>query len=269
MADDLKNDDDYQFPQDEYAGSEQPASAEVHEDAPLGGTEQLQEKRSGWAGKLKTVSGGVANRFAAVRNKRILIVIGGVILLLVIINTMRSGQKLPETPSTPSLSTQQPQAYARYPAQSQPEVQLPSFQQPLPSTSVEQPSSPETQEALGGLRQQISDLKSKLSDAQQTNQQLQKSVADLTGQVRDLSTQLSAVVVRLMPKKETPRETITYHLRAVVPDRAWIISSNGDTITVAVGDKIDQYGVVRAIDAPNGIIDTSSGRKIGYGVNDY
>ncbi|MCX7125751.1 MAG: type IV secretion protein IcmG, partial [Gammaproteobacteria bacterium] len=66
-----------------------------------------------------------------------------------------------------------------------------------------------------------------------------------------------------------PVKLMVFHLRAVLPDRAWITSTSGETITVTIGDPIQDYGTVQAIDVQHGIIETSSGRKIEYGSNDY
>lgn len=61
---------------------------------------------------------------------------------------------------------------------------------------------------------------------------------------------------------------ITYHLKAVVPGRAWIQSTTGLLTTVKVGDSLSGYGVVKAINATQGWVGTSSGRVIQYGPYD-
>jgi intracellular multiplication protein IcmG len=61
---------------------------------------------------------------------------------------------------------------------------------------------------------------------------------------------------------------IVYHLKAVVPGRAWIQSNTGMLTTVKVGDSLSGYGVVKAINATQGWVGTSSGRIIQYGPYD-
>ena len=54
--------------------------------------------------------------------------------------------------------------------------------------------------------------------------------------------------------------TMTVH--AIIPGRAWLRDKNGRTITVTEGDMLDQYGKVLMIDAPNGVVVTSSGTTL-------
>lgn len=59
-----------------------------------------------------------------------------------------------------------------------------------------------------------------------------------------------------------------FHLKAVVPGRAWLESCTGILITVKVGDPIRGYGIVKAINATQGWVGMSSGTVIRYGPND-
>jgi len=62
---------------------------------------------------------------------------------------------------------------------------------------------------------------------------------------------------------------IKYHIRALVPDQAWIESENGKySRTVKVGDKLAGYGAVEYILYKEGMILMSNGAYIQYGEND-
>ncbi len=51
--------------------------------------------------------------------------------------------------------------------------------------------------------------------------------------------------------------SLTVH--AIIPGRAWLRDKTGKTLTVTEGDSLEQFGKVLVIDAPNGVVITSSG----------
>jgi len=67
-------------------------------------------------------------------------------------------------------------------------------------------------------------------------------------------------------KKETPKPI--YYVRAIIPNRVWLTTPDGSTLTLAVGDKLTGYGLVDAINAEQGIVTFSSGAVIGYSPDD-
>jgi len=242
MTDEKKNtspDDEYQFPQDEYsaAGSEHVAPADTTTQADTGSAKK-----------------SFAQYLPQLRNKRILLVIALVILLIVVF-------RIVNTEKAPALKPVQTQPVAEEaPPPSNDNDMLGSLNSLRAHTS-------RTESQIKDLQGQVADMQSSLNQSQEANQALQKSVADLTSQMQGLSTELNNALEKLKPAAKTPR--IVFHLRAVIPDRAWIIANTGETESVTVGDHIKQYGTVRSIDAQSGLIETSSGRKIGYGTNDY
>lgn len=123
-------------------------------------------------------------------------------------------------------------------------------------------------EQLGGLNTSISELSSKINS-------LTESMAVLTQKVEEQATQIAVltertkpkpVVVRHLVKKVIPQ--IVYYIQAVIPGRAWLIGSNGSTLTVREGTMITGYGIVRLIDAHQGRVLTSSGRIIRFSPQD-
>ncbi|NNM58805.1 MAG: hypothetical protein HKM04_03220 [Legionellales bacterium] len=59
-----------------------------------------------------------------------------------------------------------------------------------------------------------------------------------------------------------------YYVQAVIPGRAWLKSSNGQIITVTTGDAVPGYGTVETIDSQSGVVTTSTGTKIMFGIDE-
>lgn len=247
MTDEQKNkssDEEYQFPKDEYVSPE--ASHDEEKEAAPG----AQRPSS----RLVHLISLLPKNLSDFKNKRILFIIGGVIILILFIHFIRTTTK--ETPQLAPIATQ--------PAQSTQVTQSNDVQTTL---GVLQQSGSQTQTEIQTLKSQLLDMQNNMDQLQAQNQQLQQSIATLTTQLQDLTSQLNNALTRIRPGRSARH--IVYHLRAVVPDRAWIATGRGQGISVTVGNHIPQYGVVRSIDSQNGIVTTSSGRVIKYGVNDY
>lgn len=248
MTDEQKNkspDDEYQFPQDEYVSPESEGETHLDENVSDPAIAEMEntEKLSIFAKIMQQL-----RALPLLKNKRMLIIIGAVIVVIVGFRLMRGSE-----PVQPVIT---PKPVAA--------VTTPAPQPIMPITPIEQPSRAESQ--IKELQAQISDMQNTINQTQAANQALQKTVTDLTTEVQTLTAQLSKKAVSGPAKKGY---SVFFHLRAVLPDRAWITSNTGKELTVTVGDDIRGYGTVRVIDAQQGIIETSSGRKIEYGTNDY
>ena len=57
-------------------------------------------------------------------------------------------------------------------------------------------------------------------------------------------------------------------LQAIIAGRAWLVCSNGETLTVRQGTQVYNYGEVRYIDAISGQVLTSSGQTITFSQED-
>jgi intracellular multiplication protein IcmG len=238
-------DDEYQFPQEEYVSPEHTSEQHaVEHDAST---------------VDKKIEGGPASFLSEAvsflqRKKRVVMVVTVVVLGYFFIH-FGAGQKQ----SIPVTDTQ-------------PDKPVPVMQSSsddaamMGSLSSLQAHSSQTRSDIQNLQTQLSDLQNAFSQAQSDNQQLRSTLGALTEQVKSLSEQLNKLIAQGAPKK-TGRQ-LYFHLRAVVPDRAWIASGSGETRTVTVGDRIQSYGKVVAIYPQQGIVQTSSGRKIEYGPND-
>src|SRR5207253_1949545 len=99
---------------------------------------------------------------------------------------------------------------------------------------------------------QMTDMQSTMQQLQTTNQQLQQSVEFLNGQIKDLSTEMDKILSAA--KSKTSGQKIVYHLRAVLPDRAWVTTRGGETKTITVGDKLTGYGTISSINSQAGFV---------------
>ncbi len=59
-----------------------------------------------------------------------------------------------------------------------------------------------------------------------------------------------------------------YFVTAIIPGRAWLQSSNGQTVTVVAGDTLPGYGTITEIDPQKGIVQTSVGITLQYGIEE-
>lgn len=249
MTDEKKNsspDDEYQFPQDEYASSDV-TKPEMDAAAPV---DEVKKTRA------EQII-GYLRHLPEIKNKRIIIVVAAVIIVIIAFRIFhRESVSVPPT-----------QPVAQAPTPVAPVVQPPSGNDVMGSLDALRAHSSRTESQLQDFRAQVSDMQNAINQAQTSNQELQKSVADLTAQMQSLSTRLEQALIKVRAPAKGKR--VVFHLRAVLPDRAWITSNTGQTVSVTVGNHIEQYGTVQSIDVQRGIVNTSSGRKIEYGTNDY
>lgn len=121
---------------------------------------------------------------------------------------------------------------------------------------------------LTALNTTVGELSAKIADLNQV-------VTDLTTKMAEQSTQIERLVVRakkpakpakIVRKVEAP--VIRYYVQAVIPGRAWLIGSNGTTLTVREGTPIPGYGIVKLIDSIQGRVLTSQGKIIHFSQQD-
>lgn len=112
------------------------------------------------------------------------------------------------------------------------------------------------------LEQQLVELKAEVAASHNNLKNLQGKVSDIVkGYVGSFNAS-GATTYNAVPRpvKVVPVvNTITYVVQAIVPGRAWLYGSNGQTISVGVGDKIDGYGNVMSIDSLAGTVTMNNG----------
>lgn len=129
----------------------------------------------------------------------------------------------------------------------------------------------------------------KMADTQAQNDALQGKMQDLTMRLTSMESTIARLGRTLQETKvvhETAPGTVTpsvytpppraaephmiYSVQAIIPGRAWLKSDSGETITVAEGDILKNYGRIMKIDPYDGIVQIDTGGHImnlSYGVS--
>ncbi len=244
MIDDNKKntgEEEYQLPEEEYESQSEQAGA----------SEQAPE--TGGASSPSPLA-----RFPILRNKRmmwILVVVVVVFFGFKFIGGSTNKTKANQTRAQASART----AQAKLAAQEQ-----------LASRLADLTQNAKTNEAgINALKGEMQNLRNTISQTHSSDEQLSESVQALANQVTDLTGDIKVKPKTKHVKKTKPKPVpLVYHLTAVVPGRAWIEDSKSQSMTVRVGDKVKDYGAVESINANRGMIATSSGKIIAYGVDD-
>lgn len=231
-------DEEYQYPNEEYVAETTPP--EQHE---------KPQKRANFI--IRAIQ----------NNKRVTIVIVVAIVALIAFKFM-SHQNKPKIITT-----------RKKPLVQQPLRQTVTQTQPNPAVtnqlSAMQQHTQENQTEISQLQNQITDLRAQLAQTHVVQTQLNQSMVVLVEQLKQLTAQTHHKVSKKVKRTAPPPPPLVFHLKAVVPGRAWIVSNNGLSESVSAGDAIPQYGTVKVVDANRGMVLTSSGKVIGYGENDH
>ncbi|MGC1182507.1 type IVB secretion system protein IcmG/DotF [Legionella sp.] len=131
------------------------------------------------------------------------------------------------------------------------------------------------QSQVSSMNEQAANINNNINNLSTQINKLNQTITDLTTQLNRQSEEISVLMDRTKPKP-IRRMTRSYHqnqasiyyINAVIPGRAWLINTNGSTLTVREGTKIAGYGVVKLIDSIEGRILTSSGRIIRFSQED-
>lgn len=127
---------------------------------------------------------------------------------------------------------------------------------------------------------QLNKVEGSLAQTQGEVVNLNQKISALSSSLQELNNNVNTLkkpphkpkVIKKLPKKIVKKEVppqVIYHVKAVVPGLAWLESSTGQTTAVRVGDNLEGYGEVRLISPKQGMVITSNGNVIQYGVNDF
>lgn len=161
---------------------------------------------------------------------------------------------------------------------------------PLQTMLASTPQEPPLSQKLSKLEQEqknmssdVSAMNTQLSGVNTTMNTIATKMAELNGLITALNAKIemqSQEIERLheasKPKVVVSKPRVrklavpgtTYAIQAVIPGRAWLIASNGMTLTVREGTRIAGYGVVKLVDAKQGRVLTSSGQIIRFSQTD-
>lgn len=183
------------------------------------------------------------------------------------------------TPPPPTVVVEQPPAVAPAPV---------ATTQPTPSPQPSQPEQvAETKqliEKLAFLEQQnaaimnllqteyaqkMSDFEMQSSLARGKMDEMSKRVNRIEGTLNQVTQMLQEGAAK--PQAHMKADTkMIYSVQAIIPGRAWLKSDAGDTVTVAEGDILKNYGRIARIDPYDGIVQIDTGNKmitLSYGIS--
>lgn len=120
---------------------------------------------------------------------------------------------------------------------------------------------------IQALEMKLNELLSRLGKLDQAMGVSSRDMADISMKLEAINQELKMMAAPPPAEKEEvevgplseayTNPTLTVH--AIIPGRAWLKTRDGRTITVTEGDDVEGYGKVLAIDAPSGVVITSSG----------
>jgi intracellular multiplication protein IcmG len=124
------------------------------------------------------------------------------------------------------------------------------------------------------VSQQVGVVNNNVTNLNNQIASLNQVINNLSSQLAKQSDEISVLMARTQPKKivthiiKTTTPPLIYYIQAVIPGRAWLIGTNGSTLTVREGTKIAGYGIVKLIDPLQGRVITSSGQVIRFSQED-
>lgn len=206
----------------------------------------------------------------------------GIMVLYKLIGSFFSGTKLPEK-SVPALITPTP-APVPTPAPA-PKIN-PAPVMPTPQVNAPK-SDGQMNEKLSalelgqqGMRSDIASVSSQMGGINTNLNTIVAKIAELNGIISNLNTKLDeqAREIQQLTVHRTAKKIHynsrraaaypKYFIQAVIPGRAWLIATNGNTLTVREGTIIAGYGMVKLIDPNQGRVTTSSGQVIRFSQED-
>jgi intracellular multiplication protein IcmG len=103
--------------------------------------------------------------------------------------------------------------------------------------------------------------------------ELNRMIAALSDKLDSQAKTIESLAAKPVVRKTHPivgrnKPLVQYNIQAVIPGRAWIVATNGTTLTVREGSKVPGYGLVKLIDPNQGRVITSSGRVIRFSQED-
>lgn len=126
----------------------------------------------------------------------------------------------------------------------------------------------EYEQKQGDLETQNAALQGKLQDLNTRITGLETAITRLGQLIQDTRGNNKPANVMAAPSSQTaaPRTMnepkAAYTVQAIIPGRAWLKSEAGDTVTVAEGDALKDYGRIVKIDPYDGIVQIDTGNKM-------
>ena len=123
------------------------------------------------------------------------------------------------------------------------------------------------QKRVESLENSISQLKGTMSNIKNRIYTMNASIASLTDTIQSQQTQIAGLAKKPKTKpvkKAKPKPLPIFNVQAMLSGRAWLVTPQGGTLTVVVGDNLPGYGRILSITPSMGLIKTSTGRKLTF-----
>jgi len=122
---------------------------------------------------------------------------------------------------------------------------------------------------LGGINNNVREIMTKMAEVSRVITNLSAVTEAQSHEIERL------IVLKAKPPKKRPPPILSageasqkYYIQAVIPGRAWLMATNGTTLTVREGTSVAGYGIVKLIDPIQGRVMTSSGQMIRFSQED-
>lgn len=126
---------------------------------------------------------------------------------------------------------------------------------------------------IGKLTEKLEALEDKNKDASEKLLTLNRNIQLLTEQMMTQQNELKQLKEENAKQKKLAmmkrdKEAPKFYVQAIIPGRAWLMTPQGETVTVAKGVPLKGYGKVVEIKAKEGEVITSSGKTISFSPED-
>lgn len=129
---------------------------------------------------------------------------------------------------------------------------------------------------ISAMNNQINVINTNMANLESKIESLAQTMGQLVERIKAKEIEQANVrtMIKSMPKstaaiaRKPSAPSLRYYIQAVIPGRAWLIATNGSTLTVSEGTMISGYGVVKLIDPRQGRVLTSSGQVIRFSPED-
>ena len=121
---------------------------------------------------------------------------------------------------------------------------------------------------VADLQTEVSGLKRQAIASHKNIAQLKSKVSDIVNGYVGSFNANGAATYKAVPRPEKVKpvnNVVTYVVQAVVPGRAWLYGTNGQTISVGVGDQVKGYGRIMSINSLNGTVTLNNGTVLSPG----
>lgn len=198
----------------------------------------------------------------------------GLLIFLILMYSLFSSRKTKPTP-LPAVPVAQVTAPAVQPEPTSIPAPAPVPVQEVDSDLKQKVATIETNQQnvttqVSSMSQQLSTMSTSVSSLNDEINKLNQVINALSSQMAKQSQEIRIMMLRSKRSAQVlpERQRIRYYIKAIIPGRAWLIGSNGSTLSIREGIQLNGYGVVKLIDSLQGRVLTSSGKVIRFSQDD-